>query len=78
MRTLVDNNHKTLKRVKTKNDEISNNGKGIGEENRSFEDLKKDYPNGNEKLEEALLIYIGENDLKLLTTEFPDKWKYFT
>ena len=30
------------------------------------------------ELEEALLNYMGENDLKILKTEFPDKWKYLT
>ena len=48
----------------------------IGEEDWTIEDLKKDYPNEIEKLEEVLLNYIGENDFKLLKTEFPDKWKY--
>ena len=32
----------------------------------SIEYLKKDYPNAIEKLEEALLKYMGENDLKIL------------
>ena len=45
----------------------------IGEEDRTIEDLKKDYPEEIIKLEEVLLNYIGENDLKLLKTEFPDK-----
>ena len=31
-----------------------------------------------EKFEEVSLNYIGENDLKLLKTEVPDKWKYLT
>ena len=29
-------------------------------------------------LEEALLDYMGENDLKILKTGFPDNWKYLT
>ena len=29
-------------------------------------------------LEETLLDYMGQNDLKLLKTELPDKWKYLT
>ena len=49
-----------------------------GYNNDSIIDLKKDYPNEIEKLEEALLNYMGENDLKLLRTRFPDKWKYLT
>ena len=39
---------------------------------------KKDYPEEIKKLEEALLDYMGENDLKILKTGFPDKWKYLT
>ena len=38
--------------------------------------MKKDYPNEIKNLEEALLDYMGENDLKILKTGFPDKWKY--
>ena len=40
--------------------------------------MKKDYPNEINKLEEALLNYMGENDLKVLKTGFSDKWKYLT
>ena len=40
--------------------------------------MKKDYPDKINELEEALLNYIGENDLKILKTGFPDKWKYLT
>ena len=54
-------------------DEILKLIKEIGEEDRTIECLKKDYPTEIEKLEEVLLNYIGENDLKLLKTEFPDK-----
>ena len=43
-----------------------------------MQDLKKYYPNEIEKLEESLLIYMVENDLKLLKLEFPEKWKYLT
>ena len=39
---------------------------------------KKDYPDEIENLEEALLNYMRENDLKTLKTEFPDKWKFLT
>ena len=46
--------------------------------NASIKDLKKDYPDKIVELEEALLVYIGENDLKNLKTGFPDKWKYLT
>ena len=48
------------------------------EDDRTIEDLKKDHPNEIENLEEALLKYMGENDLKVLKTGFPDKWKYIT
>ena len=80
VKTLVDNSHKTLKNFKEEivdSDEKLNNVKEIIED-RTIEDLKKDYPNEIEKLEEALLNYIGENDLKLLKMEFPDEWKYLT
>ena len=40
--------------------------------------MKKLYPDEIENLEEALLNYIGENDLKILKTGFPDMWKYLT
>ena len=40
--------------------------------------MKKYYPNEIEKIEESLLTYMGENDLKLLKMEFPEKWKYST
>ena len=47
--------------------------------NDSIEDLNKDYPDKTEKIEDVLLNYIGENDPKILKTEFPDrKWKYLT
>ena len=47
-----------------------------GENNKTIEKLKKNYPNEIEKLEEALNNYMGENDLKILKTECPDKCKY--
>ena len=47
--------------------------------NDSIKDLKKDFLKEIIKLEESLLLYIGENDPKILETEFPDnKWKYLT
>ena len=48
----------------------------IAEEDRTIKELKKDYPIEIEKLEEVLLNYLGTNDLKILKTGFPDKWKY--
>ena len=56
--SLVDNNHKALKEFNKEivdNDEILNIVNEIGEEDKTIEDLKKDYPNEIEKLEEALL-----------------------
>ena len=50
----------------------------IVEDDRAIEDLKKDYPDEINKLEEAILDYMGENDLKILKTGFPDKRKYLT
>ena len=45
--------------------------------NDSIKDLKKDYPDRIEKLEEDLLNYIGEKYPKILKIEFPDnRWKY--
>ena len=81
VKTLVDNIHETFKSLKkdiVDNDELLNNFDEIGEEDRTIEDLKKDYPNEIEKLEEVLLNYIRESDVKLLKTDFPDKWKCLT
>ena len=47
-------------------------------DDRTIEDLRKDCPNEIKTLEEALLNYMGENDLKTLKIGFPDKWKYLT
>ena len=46
--------------------------------NDSFKDLKKDYPDKIKNLEEALLNYMGEKDLKVFKTDFFDKWKHLT
>ena len=43
--------------------------------NVSIKGLKKDCADKIIELEEALLDYIGKNDLKTLQTGFPDKWK---
>ena len=56
VKSLVDNNHKTLKNLKNEivdNDEFLNIVNEIGEEVRTSEDLNKDYRNEIEKLEEA-------------------------
>ena len=79
VKTLVDNSHKTLKDFE---EEIVDKIKMLitedKYENDSIQDIKKDYPDEFKNLEEALLDYMGENDLKLLKTGFPDKWKYLT
>ena len=81
VKTLVDNNHKTLKDFKeefVENDEILKIVNEIVEEDKTIKDLKKDYPDKVKKLEEALRDYMGENDLKIFKTGFPYKWKYLT
>ena len=50
----------------------------LEEDDRTIKNLKKYYPDKTKNLEEALLNYMGENDLKKLKTGFPDKWKYLT
>ena len=92
VKTLVDNSNKTLKNLKKEivdNDEIldivskieenyTENIFNLEEDDRTIKNLKKYYPEEIENLEEALLNYIGVNDLKILKTEFPDKWKHLT
>ena len=81
VKTRVDNGNKTLKNLKEEivdNDEILNIVNEIIENDKTIKDLKKDYPEEIKKLEEALLDNMGENDLKILKTEFRDKWKFLT
>ena len=91
VKTLVDNSNKTLKNLKKEivgSDEILNivnkienypeEIENLEEDDRTIKNLKKYYTEENENLEEALLNYIGENDLKILKTGFPDMWKYLT
>ena len=81
VKTLVDNSHKKLKNLKKEivdNDEILNIVNEKVEDDRTFNDLKTDYPEEIKNLEEALLDYMGENDLKILKTGFLDKRKYLT
>ena len=47
-------------------------------DDRTNNDLKKRYTEEIKNLEEALLNYMGENDLKILKRGFPNKWKYLT
>ena len=46
--------------------------------NQSISTLKKKYPDKIIELEEAILNYMGEHDLKKLKKEFLDKWKFLT
>ena len=81
VKTLVDNRHKTLGNLKKEivdNHHILNIVPDIGEYNKTIEELKKDYPDKIKNLEEVLLYYVGENDLKILRDEFGDRWKYLT
>ena len=79
VKTLVDNSHKTLKNLKEEvvDNEILDIVNKIAED-KTIDDLKKNYSNGIKNSEEALLDYMGENDLKILKTGFPDKWKFLT
>ena len=92
VKTLVDNSHKTLENLKKEivdNDEILNivnkieenypeEIENLEEDDRTIKNLRKDYPEEIENLEEALINYMGENDLRILKTGFPNKWKYLT
>ena len=81
VKTLVDFSNKTLGDLKKEiidNDYILNIVTDIGEYIRTIKDLKKEYSDKINELEEALINYMGENDLKILKTGFPDKWKYLT
>ena len=81
VKTLVDNSHKTMKNLQEEfvdKNEILYFVKEIEEEDRTIKGLRKDYLDKNKELEEALLNYIGENDLKLLKTENPVLWKKLT
>ena len=76
VKTLVDNSNIKLKDLKEEivdNDYILNIVTDIGEYNKTIKDLKKDYPDEIKNLEEALLDYIGENDLKILKPGFLDE-----
>ena len=69
MKHQVDNSHKSLKNLKKEivgDDNILNIVNeiekllGKDENNKTIENLKRDYPNIIKKLEEALLNYMGE------------------
>ena len=90
VKTLVDNSNKKLKDLKDEifdNDEILDIVKKIeketlnleeGDDDMTIKNLKKYYPKEIENLEQLLLDYMGENDLKILKIGFLDKWKYLT
>ena len=81
VKTLVDNSHKTMRNLNEEivdSDEILNIVNKIGEKNETIKDLGKDYAEEKTEIEEALLNYMGENDLKLLNSEFTDKWNFST
>ena len=76
VKTLVDNSNKTLKNLKEEivdNDAILDIVNKIVKDNRTIKDLKNDYSKEIKILEETSVKYMGENDLKILKTEFPDK-----
>ena len=81
VKSIFDNSNKKLKDFKKEifdNDEILDFVNKIVGDDRTIKDLKEDYPDEIKILEEALLDYMGENDLKTLKTGFLDKWKYLT
>ena len=81
VKTLVENSKKILGDLKEEivdNDYILNIVTDIGKYNKTIKDLKKEYPNEIKKLEESLLNHMGENDLKILKTGFPGKWKFLS
>ena len=70
---------KNLKEEVVDTDEKLNIVDERGEKDKTSEDLKKDYPDNIESLEEASLVYIGEKDPITLKTEYPDtNWKHLT
>ena len=79
VKTLVDNSNKTLKKLIKEivdNDEILNIVNERVEKGKTIKDLKKYYTDKIIELEEALLIHLGGNVLKILKRGIPDKWKY--
>ena len=88
MKTLIDNSQEILKNLKKELVDIDEILNIINEirmlitEDKSkldsIKDLKKDSADKNNEIEEVLLDYMGEKDLKILETGFPDKWKNLT
>ena len=79
---MFDRSQKTFKiskEVIIDNNEVLNIVNGRVEEYKTIKDLQKDYADKIEKIEETLLNDMGQNDLKFLKTENPDKkGKYLT
>ena len=75
---IVINPWKNWKNKIVDNDEFLDIVNKIVEKDKTINDLKKDCPNEIKNLEEALLDYMGENDLKISKTGFPDKCKFLT
>ena len=50
--------------------------KTLKREDRNIEDLEKVLLDEIEKLEEATNIYLSENGIRFLKTEFPGEWNY--
>ena len=69
---------KILKNEIVDNDKTLNIVNEKVEDDKTNKDLKKIIQINLKNLEEALLNYIGENDLKTLKTGLPDKWNYLT
>ena len=81
VRTSVDNSNKTLKSLKEEivdNDEILDIVNKTVEDDRTIEDLIKEYPKEIKNVDEALLNYMGENNPKILKTGLPDEWNNLT
>ena len=85
--TIVGNNHKTIADFKTSvgEDNILNIVEKIesqisrdGYNNKTFEDVGKDFPDEIEKFGETSNNYMSENDPKILKTEFLDQWNILT
>ena len=57
---------------------IDNDMETLISEDRTIEDIEKDFPGEIGKMVEALNLYLSESDLKNLKTEFDEKWKYLS
>ena len=80
VKTLVNNSHEKTKDFEKEivdNDETLVIVKEIVEKDKTIKGSNKVYPDEIEKSEETLFNYMGENDPKILITEFADSnWKY--